>query len=802
MHRNLSFTCLVIAMSVLSVDVRAQDDNRRALEHFETRIRPILVNTCFRCHGGDTTSQGLRVDSRQGLLTGGERGPAIIPEKPDDSWLLKAIQRGDPDLQMPPDDPLPQHVVDDFRQWIRDGAVWPEYPATENGGDPAFVHQEHWAFQPLRIVTPPADVSGWSHQSLDAFIAAKHQQMGLNPVALADRRTLIRRLYFDLLGLPPSDQQMEAALSDSSPDAWPRLVDQLLESPHYGERWGRFWMDVVHYADTAGDNADYPIPEAHLYRDYIIDAFNADKPYNQFIREQLAGDILATNAPRQQYAELISATGFLALSRRYATAPYEFWHLTLEDTIDTVGQSFLGLTLKCARCHDHKFDPISTADYYALYGIFESTQFPWAGAEEFQSKNFPRQHFVPLAPDAEVASQMQAFELQRAALSDQVKELEERLTKCEENERPALQKQLDETRAAQRAFQRAGLPSDVPGAYAVRDGAVHDAAIQHRGDPGQPGPVIHRGGPERIHHGRDLGIGEHESGRRQLADWIADPQNPLTARVMVNRLWQHHFGRGLVETPSNFGVRGTVPTHPELLDYLAHRFIESGWSIKAMHRVILTSKTWQLSCDSHERNERVDTGNSFYWRHDRQRLDAEAIRDALLLVSGRLDLSRAGAHQFPPMIDWHWTQHNQFKDVYASNHRSVYLMTQRIQRHPFLALFDGPDTNASTARRSSSTVPQQALYLMNSDDVRQIATAFAGQMFREASDVRSRVDYAHRRCYARPATERDVVAAEKYVAAFTTEAANSTIPEDGRELAAWTSYARILLTANEFLYID
>jgi hypothetical protein len=299
-----------------------------------------------------------------------------------------------------------------------------------------------------------------------------------------------------------------------------------------------------------------------------------------------------------------------------------------------------------------------------------------------------------------------------------------------------------------------------------------------------------------------LSIGAHESGRKQLANWIADPENPLTARVMVNRIWQHHFGRGLVETPSNFGVRGAAPTHPDLLDYLARRFIESGWSIKALHRMILTSRTWRLSCEAHAANQQIDTGNSYYWRHDRQRLDAEAIRDALLHVSGRIDLSRPKDHPFPAMSDWHWTQHNQFKDIYVSNHRSVYLMTQRIQRHPFLALFDGPDTNASTGRRSSSTVPQQALYLMNSEELQQVAAALARQLMNEHDDLRARVDNAHRRCYARRANEQDLGKAADYLAAYTAEAASTAIPEDHRELAAWTSYARILLAANEFLYID
>jgi hypothetical protein len=512
---------------------------------------------------------------------------------------------------------------------------------------------------------------------------AKLREQGLRPVGPAGKRALIRRVTFDLIGLPPTPEEVERFVADATQDAYPQVVERLLASPHYGERWGRHWLDVAHYADTAGDNADYPIPEIRLYRDYVIDAFNADKPYDEFVREQLAGDILARRGPRERYAERLVATGFLALARRYATAPYEFWHLSLEDAIATTGSAFLGLTLRCARCHDHKFDPITTEDYYALYGIFAGTTFPYTGSEEFASMKKPREHLVPLLPPDEVAAWVK---VRRG---------------------------------------KWGIPAEVPAAYAVSEGKPVPTRVHRQGNPDTPGPVAPRGVPKFLEGERPVRVPEDGSGRLQLAEWLTRPEHPLTARVMVNRIWQHHFGRGIVGTPSNFGLRGEPPTHPELLDYLAGEFVRGGWSVKAVHRLILLSRTYQLASDEDAENEGKDPTNRWYWRHTRRRLDAEAVRDAMLFVAGNLDRGRPGPHPFPPVGQWRWTQHMAFKEVYPSAHRSVYLMTQRLQRHPFLALFDGPDTNESTAARGSSTVPLQALYLMNNPSPRRQAEGLA-----------------------------------------------------------------------------
>jgi hypothetical protein len=799
---------------------------------FETKIRPVLVTTCLPCHGGKKVSHGLRVDSREALLKGGENGPAIVPGDPDNSLLLQAIRHAHAEIKMPPDKKLPDAVIADFAAWVKSGAAWPKQQTLASG--------KHWAFEPVCKTELPPDATGWSAHPIDRFLSAKQQAAGVKPVALADKRVLLRRVTFDLIGLPPTPEDVDAFVNDQSPDAFAKVVERLLASPHYGERWGRYWMDVARYADTAGDNADYPIPEVHLYRDYVIDAFNADKPYDQFVREQLAGDILAKQGPPEKYAERVIATGFLALSRRYATAPYELWHLTLEDTIETTGRAFMGLTLRCARCHDHKFDPVTKEDYYALYGIFASTQFPFAGAEEFHSMKKPREHFVPLTAgsatpkmaeyqrrmaklDEEVrwtekegphAHYLSELDQILAAKSASIRQLEAKQQSAEalqaeradvQRERDRCQAQLQAQLAALRnqhwELGRIGLPAGVAGAYAVQEGQAQDAAIQIKGEVTNLGPVVKRAAP-RFLCDKSLSIPAHASGRLQFAEWLTRQDHPLTARVMVNRIWQHHFGKGIVGTPSNFGLRGEEPTHPELLDYLATRFIESGWSIKAMHRLILSSKTYQLASVHDEANAAKDPGNRWYWRYERRRLEAEAIRDALLAVSGNLDRSRTGLHPFPSIDKWHWTQHDPFRDVYPTRHRSVYLMTQRFQRHPYLALFDGPDTNTTTEQRPTSIVPSQALFLMNSAFMTEQARAFAQRLINLSPDVQRRIDVAHRLAWSRPACSYERERGIQYVDACRAQLAACAVPMQQQELEAWTSYARILLAANEFVYLD
>ena len=672
--------------------------------------------------------------------------------------------------------------------------------------------QVHWAFRPVEKIAPPGRYRSPEKNPVDQFILAGLHSQKLKANGPATKRALARRVYFDLVGLPPTPEEMGLFLKDPAPDAYARLIERLLASPRYGERWGRHWMDVVRYADTAGDNADYPVPEARRYRDYIIDAFNSDKPYDQFVQEQLAGDLLAREGADELHAERVVATGFLALSRRYATAPFELMHLTLEDVIDTTGRAFMGLTLRCARCHDHKYDPVTKEDYYALYGMFESTEFPYAGSEEFESKKFDRTGFRPLLPEWESGVGIRAWKEKLGALRSQIQALEKQT-----NAPDAAKKQLEGLRADLRKLGRAGVPPGVACAYAVGDAKAVDSRIQVRGEPGDPGPVVKRRPPLFLSNGGQWRIAEGSSGRLEFARWLTRADNPLTARVMVNRIWQHHFGKGLVATPSNFGVRGEAPTHPELLDYLAGRFVDSGWSVKAMHRLILLSKAYRRSGDWNESNGRKDEANRFYWRFDRRRLEAEEIRDGMMSVSGTLDLKRPEEHPFPMIDDWHWTQHNPFKAVYGSNHRSVYLMIQRIQRHPYLSLFDAPDANTSTDVRTSATVPLQALYLMNDTFVQNQAGAFARRLIAVGTDPADRIRLAVEQAWGRTASRHEIASGSLFIQRYGQEliraGAAPGLEDKGLErgagiggqqveLEAWTSYARVLLTANEFLYVD
>lgn len=762
---------------------------------FEARIRPVLVGVCQKCHRAEKPAGGLSLDGSASLLKGGGRGPAIVPGDPEASLLIKAIRHTDEKLRMPPDGRIEDRVIHDFETWIQDGAHWPV------SGNPSFnldASAGHWAFLPIVNSDPPAGLATWSNHPIDRFISAKWAPAGLNPAPPATKQEMIRRLYFDLVGLPPSPDEIAEFLADDSPEAYSKLVERLLASPRYGERWGRHWMDVVRYADTAGDNADYPVPELRRYRDYIINAFNADLPFDQFVVEQLAGDILAEESPGARSEDQKIATGFLALSRRYGTAPYELWHLTLEDTIDTFGRAFLGLSLRCARCHDHKFDPVTMRDYYALYGIFNSTQFPWAGGEEFQSKNFPRQDFVSLLSPQQTKQKLAPFHARSAALKVQIAALELGL----EKENPAVKEMIKQQQAELASHVKFGMPEDFPWAYAVREGTPADAHLQYRGNPGDQKEPVPRNAPEFLAPGDGLKIPLRESGRLQLAQWLTRSDHPLFARVMINRIWQHHFGEGIVRTPSNFGLRGEAPTHPELLDFLAVRFIEETWSIKAMHRFIVSSKTYQLS--SHARPEMLakDPDNRLLASGNRRRLDAESIRDAMLAVSGGLEAPPVGDHPFPPIRDWHWTQHNAFKANYPSRARSVYLMTQRLQRHPFLSLFDGPDTNTSTDRRTSATVPLQALYLMNDPFVTEQSRRFAEMLVSQVSDPAARIEAGYRRALGRESSPAEVAKTLEYLEKFAAASRAAGATAEQAEIEAWSSFAKILLMSNEFVYVD
>jgi len=765
---------------------------------FEEHIRPLLEDHCYECHSTDAgkSKGGLKLDTREGWTKGGESGPAIVPGKPDESLLIRGVRYWDQDFQMPPKHALPPEEVNQLVEWVRRGAPDPREGAAVVAKAPASKidfekGRKHWAFQPvLARDTPAVKDAAWVRNEVDSFTLASMEKAGVTPGPDADARTLIRRATYDLTGLPPAPEEVEAFVKDTAPGAFARVVDRLLASPQYGERWGRHWLDVARYADTSGNASDFPVPQAYKYRDYVIAAFNEDMPYDRFVCEQIAGDLLPAASEEERERHIV-ATGYLALARRFAGGKGEP-HLTIEDTITNVGCAFLGLSLNCARCHDHKFDPVSTADYYALYGVFSSTEFPHPGSE---GKNRPENLTPLLAPEAFETAKKE-WKDQLAALDTAAKQFDEAKAAAEKEPESSERKatiELVKKEAAARREQRRIL-SDTPPwdqAYAVKDGTPADAHLQVRGDPQRLGEAVPRHFPTVL-GAQPLAPEGKTSGRRELAEAIVSPENPLTARVLVNRLWQHHFGRGLVITPNDFGLRGQPPTNPELLDFLARRFVENGWSLKSIHRLILLSHTWQLA--SGGPLPEADHEIALWSRAERRRLDAECVRDALLFVSGSLDLSPGGAYPFPPVHTWGFTQHKQFFASYDTPKRTVYQMQQRLRRHPFLALFDGPDPNGSTAVRQVSTTPLQSLFVMNDPFVHDCAAKFAARLMREGSNDSTRLERAFAILYARLPEPDEAQMATAYLA----QLSSRQLPPE----QAWQSLSRALLAANEFLYLD
>ena len=1243
------FALLLVAAYSGAIRADERDD------FFELKIRPVLAGTCFRCHSGTKSGGGLRVDSREGLLRGGDSGPALVPLKPEESVLIGAIRRQSDIAAMPPEKEkaLRPEQVADFVTWIKAGAVWPSTSGSVKS-------KSHWAFAPVRDVPMPhVKDKKWIKTSVDSFIRARQESYSADPVGEADKLALIRRATFDLTGLPPKPTEIELFLADKSPDSYEKLVDRLLQSKAYGERWGRHWLDVVRYADTAGDTADYPVPLAWKYRNYVIDSFNADKPYDEFIREQVAGDVMAKAGPRERYAERVTATGFLAVSRRFGFDSENYHHLTIQDTIDTLGQAVLGLSLGCARCHDHKFDAVTMRDYYGLFAIFESSRYAFPGSEQKQrmtslspltlpeesrnkwtefenrvavlSERLARQkqpvpatplhslhgmdgdfetqapaaggsngvlvlpwlyegnisvtssaqspfrnlhpsgrlgtsiasgagryriwqsapgtrkdtvlfanldfrisgadastqgfHSLVLGSTAGVsavevrvgadsvilltggiaekvavlkpnewqnlqlsidlkkrmvsgrvgapgavtvfqdkpintafssnidiltlksvdggASRLPAIDYDNVGLSDtpipdvttrmpavptmppeadpvaiaaelqkiqgidgdfenqvrgtppaspwnpgpnsvvnisemaqspfrnvyesgrlgihmpnraqydgfgltltdimpdkngqlhiaydfrcgdaalggggswryyigqgpgnsaaielffnsntffgrsgdsretiaplivgewyqvrlildmkgrkytgvlqSAKSRKEFQGNCATGwngeidysfidsyghlpgARPALDtdnfvvrsRQIPDIsarlpqgdaldfaknrRIAELRQQLARLRSQVESdrqelnrlvekgpfemAYAMAEGTPHNVRMQLRGEPDRPGDVVKRGTIQAL-AGGPLPEETPGSGRWELAQWLTRPANPLTARVMVNRIWQYHFGRGLVKTPNDFGVRGIEPTHGELLDHLAERFVQNGWSIKAMHRLIMLSSTYRQAGAESGSKPLVDAGD-LYASFPRRRLGAEEIRDAILFVSGEMDATQGREHPFPSPVSWGFSQHAPFIAVYEHDKRSVYLMVQRLKRHPFLSLFDGADPNATTADRLVTTVPTQALFFLNDPFVHAKAIKWAKRLQLLGLDENGRIELAWRESMGRIPVEAEKRDAVEFINAYRSELKANGVPDI--EVAAFAAYLRTIFGSNEFLYVD
>ncbi|MEQ8851928.1 DUF1553 domain-containing protein [Gimesia sp.] len=1102
------FFCLVSAVEKRTL-IAAEADLKQA-EFFEKRIRPLLIAECYDCHSEDSVESGLRVDSLSGLIRGGERGPALVPGKPKESLLISAVQHSG-QLHMPLKDKLSQKAIADLIQWVEAGAYWPnakpiseirKEAAGETGPLFTEAEQDFWAFQPPREPAVPQTRNlEWAQQSLDQFVLARLEQADAEPASRADKRTLIRRATFDLIGLPPTNKEVEAFLADDSPDAFAKVIDRLLASPRYGERWGRHWLDVARYADSNGLDENLSYANAFRYRDYVIAAFNQDKPFDQFVQEQLAGDILANQPGAENRPEKITATGFLSIGAKMLAEDdqVKMQMDIIDEQLDTVGRTFMGLTLGCARCHSHKFDPIPIEDYYSLAGIFKSTKTMenfkvvarWqeqmlASPEEIQTLEQQQQQIAKL--DAEIkqivkqaderflnaarkrsrdyllasaiknyhdrllkstgpigadpgAYKSQAaivveaenfqtgnvkkattgygegigviynkgtlpniaeyeievpkagryqLEIRYAAAQSRPVELSingelvkkdaasavtgswypksqewkvegfyalkqgknrvrleskipfphidklliaEPRTATEQpggvlaeipvpenlvssltlqwaslikkstedpdspfaiwnhliqkgsvpetlspkwerfsglNELPEKERILkaaalygdlfEEVLAEWEAYQKTdagkqaqglpdpqreklwqmltnanslfALPSDretwyaesaqkkltarreqkkkqeaalpvYPTAMSVSEQKPENLKVHLRGSHFTLGKEVPRQFLQIIEGEEQTPIDDQHSGRLQLAEWLTSGSHPLTARVMVNRIWRWHFGDGLVRTPDNFGKLGERPTHPELLDWLAVQFVKQGWSIKEMHRLIMLSSTYQMSSEYNPELAARDPQNRLLWRVNRKRLEAEAIRDSILKVCGNLDLEMGGSMLGVENRKYVTSTRNVNPVMYQTNRRSVYLPIVRSALYEVLQAFDFADPSVLSGNRVHTTVAPQALFMMNSDFIMQQTSDFAEQVLHETHlDRAGKVKLLYERVFSRPASELEVMRALAYLDQYRQELEPLEMTPEEQEHRSWQSLCRVLISSNEFLFVD
>ena len=809
---------------------RAAEDRPSAegIAFFEKRIRPLLAEHCHQCHAADAkiVRGGLLVDSREGIRAGGDSGqPGIVPGDPAASAVYEAITRDDPDERMPPKGRLPDQAIADLRTWIAMGAPDPREAAAGDRGRRQIDIAEgrkHWAFQkPVAVAAPSVRAADWPRNDIDYFLLARMEAAGVAPVADADRATLIRRLSFDLTGLPPTPEEVQAFVADPSPRAVEAVVDRLLESPRFGERWARHWLDVARHAESNGKDTNVAYPHAWRYRDYVIAAFRDDKPYDQFLKEQLAGDLLAFSGPRDQ-AEKIVATGFLTLGPKGLNErnPQQFHMDLIDEQIDVMSQAMLGLTLACARCHDHKFDPISQRDYYAVAGIFLSTETLYGTHAQLQ--NLRPSTLIEI--DAAAGLPAAVAPLSRADMARLQREVESLESSALQIEREVIAARrtggggeaagfLRARAARERAtgansdlelFHADGSPRTL--AMGVLDRAQpRDSQLLVRGDVEQGAEVVPRGLVEVLcaaDEPRKIAAG---SGRLDLAAWIAAPDNPLTARVMANRVWLKLMGQGIVATPDNFGTMGMAPSHPELLDHLALGFVADGWSVKKLIRRIVLSRGYQLASVHHAQNAAIDPDNRLRWRMDRRRLDAEAIRDAMLAVSGILEERPPAGSPVARVREDRQGLIELLTDVRSrrSPHRSIYLPIIRDQVPDFLHVFDFPDASLVMGQRDATNVPAQGLFLLNNAEVIDLATAFAKRLDALPGTIHEKLARGHELALGRPPLSPEREAIERFWREFSARrdigatGNTSQSREQSRQLAA-IAYCQALFGTAEF----
>lgn len=852
---RLLLAVVVASGGFLSADLFAQgQSDEEQTKFFETKIRPVLVRECYGCHSSQAgqAKGGLLLDTRNSSEAGGDSGPAVVPGSLDESLIINAIEYED--YRMPPGGRLPANVIRDFRTWVENGAFDPREQEihkvqSDISAEDIERGREFWSFVSVQMPAKPAiDSSDWPISTIDSFVFEKLQEQGLKPVADADPITLLRRLALDLTGLPASDSQRSSFLEKWETDsqaAIEYLVDSLLASESYGERWGRHWLDVARYAESSGKEVNVTYPHAWRYRDYVIDSFNKDRPYDEFLRQQIAGDLLPVGAgsdAKERWSENLVATGFLALGTKTLTERNgrQFELDQVDEQIDVLGSVVLGVSVACARCHDHKFDPIPQADYYALAGIFQSTDTYYGTINSQQNRRPTSLITLPTRDSEDYHRSLTQSELQ--SLKDQLEESESKLAEAlrarrmgnttNSNQGNPVQSMVSVGRASgQAGWLRAKINSyaadGTPLALAmgVQDAdTIEDTRLLVRGEFDKPADLIPRGFPQ-VMSPEPVSLSPKSSGRRELAEWLTDPAHPLTARVMANRVWGYLLGQGIVSSMDNFGSTGATPTHPELLDYLAVRLVKNDWSIKQLIREIATSRVYQLSSSFDEASHLADPDNHFLWRHQPRRLEAEVIRDCMLAIGGQLDRSRpqrsliaeagpaivrdgalvtgsssqmSGGSMVEEMTrrrrgdDGSGVRLKQVSLDAKSNHRSVYLSIARDQVTRSMDVLDFADPNRPVGKREESNTPDQGLYFLNNPFVIEQSKALARKVATDpdADSLADKLKLAFELVYGRPAERKELRAARNFCTVMRKEPMEKQL----------TAFCQALFASAEFRY--
>ncbi len=789
-ENTLSIATVIIALCLVTVglcsampksnaaDKFDSESNRiQHVEFFESQVRPILVKRCYECHSSETGSKNgaLVLETAAGIAAGGSRGGMFSAEAPDDGLLFQALNYTNTDLQMPPDGKLPDDELAVLKKWIDAGAVLPEYKAKPRSSHAQIdfdTGRKFWSFLPLAKTSLPEVQDTWIRNPIDTFVLQSLNDHQLTHSSAADRPTFLRRVTFDAIGLPPTPDELQEFIADESPDAYERVVDRLLASPHFGERWARMWLDLARYTDFTPDWQS-PTDRGWMYRDWVVRAMNENRPYDEFLRLQLAADLIPDTPP-----EDLAALGFLGLSPTYwkelKLAPSVIEQIVADEwdeRIDAVSRTFLGLTVSCARCHDHKFDPISTKDYYGLAGVFASSQLDER----------------PLVSEDKV----EAIKAARKSID----ELEAKLKKITDQQSP----EAAEIRASVEQLRTANPDVTKPWAHVLREASVfvkpegtdstkleyreaepRDLPVFQRGNPSNPGEIVARRFLTVLQT-EPVAIFQRGSGREELAESMLQHSSGLIARVIVNRIWHQHFGAGLVKTPSDFGAQGDRPTHPELLEYLAHEFVAHGWNLKWLHREILLSSTYGQSSSYREHAANIDPANEFLWRMNRRRLDIEMWRDAMLAATGKLDLTLGGPSQ--PVDDS------------ANVRRTIYAKVEREEMNSILRMHDFPEASSHSPKREPTTTPLQQLFVLNSAWM----TLQANNLWERLKSVESadqRIDDCYQLLFSRNATTQEHELAHAYLE--DDQPGGTKQPGD----AKWKLYLQAMLGLNEFHFVD